>query len=639
MGGSLNFSNQTVSSSNKLNSFDNSVSSMGFISKINESSVVFNTKTSAEVETLDLDDDFSIDGDWKSRRQDQINEEERIKKEEQEEAERRKRLQEKQELEKKKAEQQKEKKEKSGLWSFTETLCTVVDSCACFVKGAADVAENVVDGGLTAIAWGASVVGADEFSKSVTDFVKTDVTQVIYDEVIEDSWVGENSQLSDGAKKGFEIVGTIAATTALNSIPGGQIATAVVAGFAAAGASEETALNNGASLNEAMVCGTVAFGTSTVSRFALGSINLKASSSINWVDVAKCSAASLGVSEIEPVVNGFTSYITYGQDMKDESGNSLTMNEYFKSTGTYTNMLVSGVAGTASTAISGTKSVIDYNKVSASAGGKAYKDSLTDTIDSKKKWEYKNDTGTELTETPDYLSQVQKEVDEAFDDTYRQISRQKYCGVYKKDVSKEEVFSYLTNGQDARNIMHPKIVSQWNKNWNIDPDTGKAEVVALKSNSDYNNYCQKNGSFGREDGEFVIPKNEADRVLNNCKNADGSIDCAKVAKELCLPEGTFASGVTAVYQTVNGSDIKIPTSDLGGAMPGYWLPGGNTRYTDYDNDSLFDRVFNRVKGNTEGVIPHAETSGGVVPSSSGTLVQKAKNGSVIGYSDYRIVNY
>ena len=145
----------------------------------------------------------------------------------------------------------------------------------------------------------------------------------------------------------------------------------------------------------------------------------------------------------------------------------------------------------------------------------------------------------------------------------------------KSGISVEMAAELLMNGAKQETILSDSYLKKYWDSWNANSITGETEVVAFKPGWAYDDFVVGKNTIGRSDGEFVLPKSEVQAIIKECTVA-GKIDGEKLAEKLKLPLGTFKTGVVMVTQFVNITDLKLPTSNLGGSMLGEWVPGGKT---------------------------------------------------------------
>ena len=466
---------------------------------------------------------------------------------------------------------------------------TAVTFVASAVEGIADVGESIVDGAVQLAGGAVSyVVGAiDEdagkaMQEGIQEFVSTDWTGKGYDAFV--NAAGIDPEIAYGpAHTAGNVVGQVAGYAAISMIPGaGPVVTAVVGGMAAAGSAAEAAYANGATFNEAMVVSTVAGVIGGVSGAASNQLGTVARTATTATEVLKYTAAGAVVGMVEPVVNSGVEYATYGNN----DGQSYF--EYMEESGGYKKVLMGATSGAISTGTQAGKSYKNYKNLVDSDTYKNFEaDSINKRIDdhqydaAQKAGKSKDD----YIMTPEEIDLAKKEAIEDAQDIAKRVNALHNQGYGQKGTTSEDMFNLLTNGERQQTVFNQKFIKEYEAKWNPD-ENGNVEVVNLKPGKDYDNFVVGKGSVGRPDGEFVMPKAEADALIKKCTK-NGKLETHLLEDELAVPRGTFDTGVVQITETVKSSDVKLPTSNLGGSYKGKWVPGGET-----------------LGGTTEGVVGH-----------------------------------
>lgn len=466
---------------------------------------------------------------------------------------------------------------------------TAVTFVASVVEGIADVGESIVDGAVQIVGGAASyVVGAiDEdagkaMQEGIQEFVSTDWTGKGYDAFV--NAAGIDPEIAYGpAHSAGQIVGQVAGYAAISMIPGaGPAVTAVVGGLAAAGSAAESAYANGATFNEAMVVSTVAGVVGGVAGAASNQLGTVAKTSTTALDVVKYTAAGAGVGMVEPIVNSGVEYATYGNN------DGKSYHEFMLESGGYKKIAMGAGSGALSTGTQATKSYKNYKNLVVSD---TYKNFETDSINKRiddHQYDAAKKSGVSkenYTMTKDEIDLATKEAISDAQDIAKRVNGLYNQGYGQKGATAEDMLELLTNGERQQTVFNQKFLNEYNAKWNPD-ENGNVDVVNLKPGKDYDYFVAKNGDIGRPDGEFVMPKQEADKLIKRCTK-NGQLDTHLLEDELAVPRGTFDTGVVQITETVKSSDVKLPTSNLGGSYKGKWVPGGET-----------------LGGTTEGVVGH-----------------------------------
>lgn len=221
----------------------------------------------------------------------------------------------------------------AALNFLEDTAATVVEVSTSFVKGIANVGEDIVDGvamlggnvvvaGATICNWAGADIDVEGIKEGVSDFVETEHINDLYDSTVgEWDWVQDNSYASDTALGIAEGVGTMVGYAAVSALPGAG--GSIVAGLGAAGSASESAFQNGASFEGATVVGAVAFGAGTLADVGLDKIGAAAKGSKTVSDVIKWTGVGAAAGTFEPLANNTAQYLAYGRNMVDEEGNLL----------------------------------------------------------------------------------------------------------------------------------------------------------------------------------------------------------------------------------------------------------------------------------------------------------------------------
>ena len=222
----------------------------------------------------------------------------------------------------------------AALNFLEDTAATVVEVSTSFVKGIANVGEDIVDGvamlggnvvvaGATICNWAGADIDVEGIKEGVSDFVETEHINDLYDSTVgEWDWVQDNSYASDTALGIAEGVGTMVGYAAVSALPGAG--GSIVAGLGAAGSASESAFQNGASFEGATLTGAAAFGAGVVADAFLDKIGVAAKGSRSRKDILKYTLEGIGAGgAIEPGINNAAQYVAYGMNMVDEEGNPL----------------------------------------------------------------------------------------------------------------------------------------------------------------------------------------------------------------------------------------------------------------------------------------------------------------------------
>lgn len=466
------------------------------------------------------------------------------------------------------------------------------------VCGALELVENVGDalimcGG--AIASGVVSIWDEDEAKKIkegaAEAVKYDWSEALYDASVD--LLNVDDEIAHGITHTIgSTIGTAAAYTAISCIPGGAAVTASVGAVTAFGSASEMALNSGASFDGAFNCGAVAGIAGAVTGGALNKIQGAAAGATSIAQVSGYTLAGMGISALEPVINTTTQYFAYGKDVVDENGNKVYSDylDYYNKSGGLLQTGIASIVGGTSTGMKGMKGYKDFNKLISSDTYSKYENNIFNKNVDETKSKISKDLGINKNEVELNSKEIGLAQEDAYkkaNDNAKRIHKMNVNGYGQPGKDSEDMFKLLINGEKQETVFNQKFIKKYYSNWKPDLN-GNVDVVTFKSGNDYDWWVGKKGSIGRPDGEFTMPKSEADKLIKQCTK-NGVLDTNLLEDKLSLPHGTYDSGIVRVTQTVKIDDVKLPTSNLGGSLIGEWLPGGKTK-----------------GGITEGVVEHVQ---------------------------------
>ena len=160
----------------------------------------------------------------------------------------------------------------------------------------------------------------------------------------------------------------------------------------------------------------------------------------------------------------------------------------------------------------------------------------------------------------------------------------------KSGLTSEKIADILNTPKGSRPTPSEYLSKEYIDNHLSKFDDGAAYILSKKT---YDDYFDGRDKLGRSDGtQFVLPKNEVDRVLNN---AGG--DLTKLEKELGYNIGSLENGDYIIMYVNNPKkyNISLPSGNEMGANDN-WIPGGYTsggipEAVVYDLDNTPEEVY------------------------------------------------
>ena len=199
---------------------------------------------------------------------------------------------------------------------------------ATFVTSMAGAGETIIDGGVMLTA-GTVGLFDDDVAQWTEDFVSVNWTDDAYDGLVASGGLNEYSAYS-GYHTVTDFLTTTGTYVGLSFIPG--VGGSAVMALSAAGSSGQTALDNGATLKEAVGTSWVAGGLAFAADFGLDKLNA-AEGVTQALKVTGRTAIGVG----EPALNTIAEYAIYGHE------NSENIFDYAEKTGAYTNIAIGGL--------------------------------------------------------------------------------------------------------------------------------------------------------------------------------------------------------------------------------------------------------------------------------------------------------
>ncbi len=457
--------------------------------------------------------------------------------------------------------------------------------------------------------------GSDTIESKTADYIAYDWSEAIYDDIVEA--YGFDPEIAHGlAHTAGNMAGTFLAYTAITVATGGTggAALAALGAASAAGSSAQKAFQNGATFNQAAINAGVSAVVGAASGAAMAGLGGVARGATSGLQVAGLTAAGAGLGAVTPTTQFATEYLTYGKDKYGLSAEGAK--QYFNDSGAGLAIATGAAIGGVSTCAQGVQGVRNYKKLINSETYKNYDKTVHEKFEDNYKYDQTKKLGGDLDKYKDYemsaseKAELQSRADKHVEQNGKNMHKQYGKGYAKEGISEEEFFDTIQNKKNPEQVYTEKYISKYNKQWKADED-GNVEVVSLKPGESYDDYVVGDGAIGRKDGEFVMPKDVAEKALKKSM-VDGKVDPEILADELSLPRDTFKSGVVEVTQKVPKDQIQMPDSSRGGAAPGYWVPGGKTG-----------------GGTTEGVVPRlTQGSDGRWYNPDGQVVQ---NPQVVDY--------
>ena len=199
---------------------------------------------------------------------------------------------------------------------------------ATFVTSMAGAGETILDGGVMLTA-GTVGLFNDDVAQWTEDFVSVNWTDDAYDGLVASGGLNEYSAYS-GYHTVTDFLTTTGTYVGLSFIPG--VGGSAVMALSAAGSSGQTALDNGATLKEAVGTSWVAGGLAFAADFGLDKLNA-AEGVTQALKVTGRTVIGVG----EPALNTIAEYAIYGHE------NSENIFDYAEKTGAYTNIAIGGL--------------------------------------------------------------------------------------------------------------------------------------------------------------------------------------------------------------------------------------------------------------------------------------------------------
>ena len=247
-----------------------------------------------------------------------------------------------------------------------------------FLEGVLNIGEMIVDAGAMAVSAGASLLGFDDASNSINNFIAADWTREGYNAVVDKTGISDyslidpNGTIANLCSMGGTITGMIVISILTAGAGGAAAGAGAGAGAAAAGVTtstvttatlqaavgaatalgseSEAALQNGATAGEAFAAGGIAAVVGALFGAVGGVFDDAARAATGVGEVVKNSLASFFVNTLEPLINEATNTLIYKNDGTGFWDNFTTN---FVSDGVLLNMLLSGGTNAAGTAING----------------------------------------------------------------------------------------------------------------------------------------------------------------------------------------------------------------------------------------------------------------------------------------------
>lgn len=191
-------------------------------------------------------------------------------------------------------------------------------------EGILNIGEMIIDGGAMIAASGCSLFGKDEVANSIGDFVKTDWTKQGYNWVTSATGLDQYADPNSAGAQICSTIGTIGGMVVITIATGGTGA-AVLGGLSNMGAAGESALNRGATIEQAegvsWINGAVGAGTGWLGNYFAGQAGIAgANKAIGGI--VKYSGLSFASAGSEPVINCLAETAIY----RNEKGKSFFAN-------------------------------------------------------------------------------------------------------------------------------------------------------------------------------------------------------------------------------------------------------------------------------------------------------------------------
>ena len=200
-----------------------------------------------------------------------------------------------------------------------------------FLEGLANVGENIMDGGAMLIAGGASLLGYDDVANDIGEFVKRDISKELYYNVVSETGLDEYADPDSTAAQIFSTAGNIVGMVGISIATGGLVSSTFGAGTTAAkvaggiangligasvdaGSEAESALQRGATIEEAELVGLEAAGYGFAKGAVTGRLDQAARSGVGLGKITKYAFASFAVGASEPLVNEMAHTVIYDHD-------------------------------------------------------------------------------------------------------------------------------------------------------------------------------------------------------------------------------------------------------------------------------------------------------------------------------------